>query len=195
MTQHKAEHPSGCPAFLLPRVRRIAMNFAYFHCRSPPSSSQRNKQKCDLEENMKIIKIKDYSGNYQCVHVDDQFFDEWCKMRKEDYNQRRQLNCHCISFEEIVLESLCDRPYEDPIFEEYRTLVKSVRDGSAINTIAEMTDACMYAISARMSAYSGLKFKFDWALRKPKKSLLPENLKFGKLPIEPLAISGEYKII
>jgi len=32
-------------------------------------------------------------------------------------------------------------------------------------------------------------------LRKPKKSLLPENLKFGKLPIEPLPISGEYKII
>ncbi|MBE6413648.1 MAG: Gfo/Idh/MocA family oxidoreductase [Verrucomicrobiaceae bacterium] len=84
---------------------------------------------------------------------------------------------------------------EDPIFEEYRTLVKSAREGLAINTIAEMTDACMYAISARMSAYSGLKFKFDWALRKPKKSLLPENLKFGKLPIEPLPISGEYKII
>ncbi len=83
----------------------------------------------------------------------------------------------------------------DPIFEEYRTLVKSTRENLAINTIAEMTDACMYAISARMSAYSGLKFKFDWALRKPKKSLLPENLKFGKLPIDPLPISGEYKIL
>ena len=83
----------------------------------------------------------------------------------------------------------------DPLLDEYRTLVKSVREGTSVNTIAEMTDACMYAISARMSAYSGLKFKFDWALRKPKKSLLPENLKFGKLPIEPLAISGEYKIL
>ncbi len=84
---------------------------------------------------------------------------------------------------------------QDPIFDEYRTLVKSTREGLGINTIAEMTDACMYAISARMSAYSGLKFKFDWALRKPQKSLLPENLKFGKLPIEPLPISGEYKIL
>lgn len=84
---------------------------------------------------MKIIKIKDHSGNYQCVHVDDQFFDEWCEMRKEDYNQRRQLNCHCISFEEIVLESLCDRPYEDPIFEEYAREEENIKLYEAIRKL------------------------------------------------------------
>ena len=86
-------------------------------------------------------------------------------------------------------------PTEDPVLDEYRALIKSVRDGLGVNTIAEMTDACMFAIAARMSAYSGLRFKFDWALRKPQKSLLPERLEFGKLPIDPLPVSGEYKII
>ena len=84
---------------------------------------------------------------------------------------------------------------EDPVLDEYRALVKSAREGLGVNTIAEMTDACMYAIAARMSAYSGLRFKFEWALRKPKKSLLPQNLQFGKLPIDPLPIAGEYKIL
>ena len=86
-------------------------------------------------------------------------------------------------------------PTEDPVLDEYRALIKSVREGLGVNTIAEMTDACMFAIAARMSAYSGLRFKFDWALRKPQKSLLPERLEFGKLPIDPLPVSGEYKII
>ena len=86
-------------------------------------------------------------------------------------------------------------PIDDPLEEEYSVLVNAVRENKPINTIAEMTDACMYAISARMSAYSGMRFKFDWALRKPRKSLLPENLKFGKLPIDPLPISGEYRIL
>ena len=84
---------------------------------------------------------------------------------------------------------------QDPVLEEYRALVKSAREGLGVNTIAETTDSCMYAISARMSAYSGLRFKFDWALRKPKKSLLPPNLKFGKLPIAPLPIAGKYRIL
>lgn len=87
------------------------------------------------------------------------------------------------------------KPVEDPVLVEYRTLLESVRNSEPVNTIAEMTDACMYAISARMSAYSGLRFKFDWALRRPQKSLMPQNLEFGKLPIDPLPISGQYRIL
>ena len=86
-------------------------------------------------------------------------------------------------------------PVEDPVLEEYRVLLDSVKNSRAINTIDEMTDACMYAIAARMSAYSGLRFKFDWALRRPKQPLLPAELRFGKKPIDALPIAGKYRIL
>lgn len=86
-------------------------------------------------------------------------------------------------------------PPRDPVEEEYRCLVNSVRNSDAVNMIAETTDSCMLAIASRMSAYSGLRFKFEWALRKPKTSLMPQKLQFGKLPIAPLAMAEEYRII
>lgn len=86
-------------------------------------------------------------------------------------------------------------PIEDPVLEEYRVLLDSVKNSRAVNTIDEMTDACMYAIAARMSAYSGLRFKFDWALRRPKVPLLPAELRFGKKPIDELPVAGKYRIL
>ena len=76
---------------------------------------------------MKSIRIKDYYGNYQCVHVDDQFFDEWCKMRNEDHNQRRRVNYHCLNFEAAILESLHNNLCEDPVFEEYARTEENIK--------------------------------------------------------------------
>ena len=83
----------------------------------------------------------------------------------------------------------------DPALEMHRTLLKSVRNGEAVNTMKAMTDSSMLAIAGRLSAYSGLRFKYKWAKLRSKESLLNEKLEFGKKTIAPLPVPGEYKLV
>lgn len=77
----------------------------------------------------------------------------------------------------------------------HRTLLKSVRNGEAVNTMKTMTDSSMLAIAGRLSAYSGLRFKYKWAKLRSKESLFDGKLEFGKKPIAPLPVPGEYKLV
>lgn len=83
----------------------------------------------------------------------------------------------------------------DPAIEMHRTLLKSVRNGEAVNTMKTMTDSSMLAIAGRLSAYSGLRFKYKWAKLRSKESLFDGKLEFGKKPIAPLPVPGEYKLV
>lgn len=83
----------------------------------------------------------------------------------------------------------------DPVVQEHRELLLSIRNSKPINTITESTDSAMLGVAGRLSAYSGKKFKYNWAKLRSRESLMPKNLKFGKLPIAPLAVAGEYKLI
>lgn len=126
------------------------MNLRFFRPRAPPSISHSVK-KSDLEENMKSIRIKDYYGNYQCVHVDDQFFDEWCKMRNEDHNQRRRVNYHCLNFEAAILESLHNNLCEDPVFEEYARTEENIKLYEAIRKLTPIQRKRIYMLLDDMS--------------------------------------------
>ena len=77
----------------------------------------------------------------------------------------------------------------------FSELLDSIERAKAINTIDEVLDSNMLAISGRLSAYSGIKFKYDWAEKRSKESLVPNDLKFGKLPVAPLAVPGKYKLV
>lgn len=81
------------------------------------------------------------------------------------------------------------------ILQQHRELLKSVRNAEPINTVEELTNVTMMAIAGRISAYSGMKFKYGWARNASKENFFPKDLKFGKKPIEPLAVPGEYKLV
>ena len=74
----------------------------------------------------------------------------------------------------------------DPAIEMHRTLLKSVRNGEAVNTMKTMTDSSMLAIAGRLSAYSGLRFKYKWAKLRSKESLFDGKLELVKKPISPM---------
>ena len=100
---------------------------------------------------MKIIKIKDYYGNYQCVPVDDQFFEEWCKMRNEEYNFNRRTKTHAFSLEEKVLDVIQNDPCDDPVFEALTRLEENIKLYEAIKMLTPIQRRRIYMFLDGMS--------------------------------------------
>lgn len=145
--------PIRVPGFFVAQKQEHHYEFRRFlpaGASPPPIRKQENKHR-DLEVNMKIIRIKDYYGNYQVVPVDDQFFEEWCKLRNEDHNQKRRANAHCISFEEAVLESLHNNPSEDPIFDKYARMEENLKLYEAIRKLSPIQRKRIYMLLDNMS--------------------------------------------
>jgi len=65
--------------------------------RGPPPDRFTRLTKNDLEEIlMKIIKIKDYYGNYQEVPVEDSLYEEWVKLNNDDQRIYRREMPACM---------------------------------------------------------------------------------------------------
>ncbi len=77
---------------------------------------------------------------------------------------------------------------------QFKAMFESIRNGLAKNEIASLADSTMLAIAGRMSAYSGKKFKYQWVTKRSKESLIAAELKFGKNPVAPTPIAGEYQL-
>lgn len=100
---------------------------------------------------MKIIKIKDYYGNYQCVPVDDQFFEEWCKMKNEEYNFNRRTKTHAFSLEEKVLDVIQNDPCDDPVFDALAQLEENIKLYEAIKMLTPTQRRRVYMLLDDMS--------------------------------------------
>ncbi len=89
-------------------------------------------------------------------------------------------------------DNIIFKPEKSPqcLVEEHKFLLDAIRAGRAVNRLALLTDSTMYAIAGRMSAFSGKKFKFDWALSKSAENLCPEKFEFGKKAITPIPVPG-----
>ena len=99
---------------------------------------------------MKIIKIKDYYGEYQCVPVDDDFFEEWCNMRRESYNHKRQEKKHAIYLTAETIDAL-SVDNEDPIFAEYARSDELLRLYEAIKKLPPIQRQRIYMLLNDMS--------------------------------------------
>jgi predicted dehydrogenase len=64
-----------------------------------------------------------------------------------------------------------------PYVQEHIDLIESIRSGSPINELKQVTESTFTAILGRMSAYSGKAMTWDEAL-KSDESIVPENLSF-----------------
>lgn len=88
-----------------------------------------------------------------------------------------------------------DGPDPNPYEEEHAHLIKSIRDGNPLNEGKRIAESTLCAIMGRMSAYTGRAMKFDWALKASKLDLSPERYEFGDLPVRPVAVPGQTKLI
>ena len=86
-------------------------------------------------------------------------------------------------------------PTPNPYIQEHTELIKSIRDGELLNEGKNVAESTMAAIMGRMSAYTGRALKWDWAMNASKLDLRPQKYEFGDLPIRPVAVPGQTKLI
>jgi len=86
-------------------------------------------------------------------------------------------------------------PDPDHYVQEMADLIKSIRNGSAINEGKQVAESTMNAIMGRMSTYTGRALKWDWAMNASKLDLSPPKYEFGDLPMRPVAVPGQTKLI
>jgi len=82
-----------------------------------------------------------------------------------------------------------------PAVQEYADLIASIRSGEPINEGVQVAESTMTAIMARMSAYTGRALKWDWVMNASELKLGPDQLEYGDLPLDPVALPGTTKLI
>jgi len=89
--------------------------------------------------------------------------------------------------------------YNDPIHSgevaQYANLIKSIRRGEPINESKRLAESTMTVIMGRMSAYTGRAMKWDWAMKASKLDLSPQKCELGELPVRPVAVPGQTRLI
>jgi predicted dehydrogenase len=84
----------------------------------------------------------------------------------------------------------------DSMVEEHAFLLDAIRKGKHVNKIDQLVNSTLLAIAGRMSAYSGMKFKFDWVLKKSQESFEPEKIELAKkMPMNGVPVPGKYKLV
>jgi predicted dehydrogenase len=93
------------------------------------------------------------------------------------------------------------KPYQfkgdnpNPYVEEHKHLIQSIRDGKPLNEAKGLAESTMTAILGRMSAYTGREIKWDWAMNASKLDLSPAKYQWGPMPVDPVAVPGETKLV
>ena len=89
--------------------------------------------------------------------------------------------------------------YDDSIHSgevtQFENLIGSIRNGEPINECRRIAETTMTLILGRMSAYTGRALRYDWAIHASRLDLSPEKLEFGPLPVAPVAVPGQTKLI
>ena len=74
-------------------------------------------------------------------------------------------------------------------------MIKSIREGAALNEGVQVAESTMNAIMGRMSAYTGRALKWDWAMNASKLDLTPPKYELGDLPVAPVPVPGKTPLI
>jgi predicted dehydrogenase len=83
----------------------------------------------------------------------------------------------------------------NPYVQEHVDLLASIRAGRPLNEGKRIAESTLTAIMGRMSAYTGREVSWDWVMNASQLDLLPPRLEFGEVPIEPVAIPGQTKLV
>jgi len=82
-------------------------------------------------------------------------------------------------------------PYE----QEHKDLIASIRNGQPLNEGRRVAESTLTAIMGRMSAYTGRELSWSWLMNASQLDLTPPAYEFGDLPIEPVPVPGETKLV
>ncbi|MEQ1933075.1 MAG: Gfo/Idh/MocA family oxidoreductase [Fimbriimonadaceae bacterium] len=83
----------------------------------------------------------------------------------------------------------------NPYMLEHRDLIKSIRDGAAVNEAKRVAESTMTAILGRMAAYSGKEVSWDAAMAS-QISLVPEHLSMdASLTVPAVAVPGKTQAV
>ena len=82
----------------------------------------------------------------------------------------------------------------NPYVQEHTDLIASIRAGKPFNELKNVAEGTMTAIMGRMSAYTGKAVSWDQALNSQEK-LGPDKVDWGDLPVPPVAIPGQTKLV
>jgi predicted dehydrogenase len=90
---------------------------------------------------------------------------------------------------------LYEGPDPDAYVQEHADLIKSIREGNPLNEGRQVAESTMSAIMGRMSAYTGREMSWDWAMNTSTLDLSPPEYKMTDLPVQPVAVPGQTKLI
>ena len=79
----------------------------------------------------------------------------------------------------------------NPYVQEHEDLIRSIRHGTPLNEGKRIAESTM----GRMSAYTGRELSWDWAMNASELDLRPPAYEFGELPVAPVAVPGETKLV
>jgi predicted dehydrogenase len=83
----------------------------------------------------------------------------------------------------------------DPCIKQHAEQIAAIREGKHLNEGRRIAESTLTAIMGRMSAYTGRALKWDWAMNASKLDLRPPEYEFGDLPMRPVAVPGQTKLI
>jgi len=88
-----------------------------------------------------------------------------------------------------------DSESPNPSVLQYKEMIDSIRNSTALNEGKQIAESTMTAIMGRMSAYTGKTLEWDWALNESKLDLSPDKMEFGYMERRPVAIPGLTKLL
>jgi hypothetical protein len=71
--------------------------------------------------------------------------------------------------------------------QEHIDLIQSIRKGEPLNEGQRIAESTLTAIGARMAAYTGRTFSWNWLLNASKLDLVPKDIKPGPGLFHPIA--------
>ena len=84
---------------------------------------------------------------------------------------------------------------QNPYVIEHTDLIASIRRGRPLNEGRRVAESTLTAIMGRMSAYTGRELSWEWAMNASQLNLAPAKYELGPLPVEPVAVPGETKLV
>lgn len=104
-----------------------------------------------------------------------------------------------LSMEAGVIEGKTPYRYAgqdlNPMVQEHKALIDSVRNGKPINEGRQMAESTLMAIMGRMCAYSGRAVRWDWLMQSSTLDFTLPEYKFGPKPADPVAVPGKTILI
>jgi predicted dehydrogenase len=82
----------------------------------------------------------------------------------------------------------------NPYVQEHTDLIASIRAGQPLNEGQRIAESTLTAVMGRMSAYTGQEVTWEQALNS-KLDLMPQQLAFGPLPVDPVAVPGRTRLV